>query len=132
MIGSVRSWNMLEYIKQICRAIVEETKEGNCEDLLQEFAAKLGDNINPKQSFCDVSEKLSACIEDIRRHESNLDFANGGLNNIAGKVAHQSDKDEMGEALAYVVAKSRGEADLAERRGLASPGEPQRYAGPTV
>jgi len=111
MIGSVRSWNMLEYIKQICRAIVEETKEGNCEDLLQEFAAKLGDNINPKQSFCDVSEKLSACIEDIRRHESNLDFANGGLNNIAGKVAHQSDKDEMGEALAYVVAKSRGEAE---------------------
>ena len=43
MIGSVRSWCMLEYIKQVCRAITEETKAGNCEDLVQEFAQKLGD-----------------------------------------------------------------------------------------
>lgn len=41
IIGSVRAWNLLEYVSLVCTAIGEECKEGQTSELVEKFGRKM-------------------------------------------------------------------------------------------
>ena len=50
-------------------------------------------------------------IDDIRKNEAKLDFSKAGLSTQGGQLSHEEAKKIMTDALNYVDAKSRGEAE---------------------
>ena len=58
------------------------------------------------------------CIDDIRSHESNLNFSDGGLNSVKGILSKQEIKDQLCECLNNVAAKNRGEDVEFEQNGV--------------
>lgn len=113
IIGSVRSWNMLEYINKVCIAIDEETKKGNTSLLVQKFEAKLqssGHQGSAEELFAKMPSRLREWVDEIRNNEAKLEFANGGLQNVQGKSKSSALRDKWLEAF-ELVKKRKAEKD---------------------
>jgi len=97
IVGSVRSWDMLEYIKLVMDAIKKETEDGNCDDIIAAFGARLETNDqNPdhKKIFCLMTERMKEWIDVIRKNEAKLAFNNGCLSNEASAEQGSAIKEQ--------------------------------------
>ena len=54
IVGSVRAFDILEYVTKIAEALTEETKKGNTSELVRKFTTKLR-RINREENADDVS-----------------------------------------------------------------------------
>lgn len=105
MIGSVRCWDILEYIKLVMDAIKKETDDGNCDDIIGAFSARLdgahagGD---AKKLFLTMCDRVKQWIDSIRSHEAKLSFANGQLSNEADGDQGSALKDQWIQAFETV------------------------------
>jgi len=105
IVGSVRSWNNLEYIVALSKALEDEIADGNCDELMEEFCDKLTkfaveDREAEKRSFKRMPGRLREFIEEIREHEASLDFSGGGLSNVSCGHQDSALKDKWTEAFA--------------------------------
>lgn len=67
IVGSVRSWNILEYIKLVADSMEEAIVNGDCEDLIEEFCSKIssqyaGEQIDGRTLFLNMPGKLKDFI----------------------------------------------------------------------
>jgi len=107
VIGSVRSWNMLEYICLVCDAIGEECKLGNTSELVEKFnrkMSKFGQDSDAAsiEMFMKMPERFKQWINEIRNNEAKLDFSGSGLTWAGGNAMGTSLSDKWLEAFDLV------------------------------
>lgn len=116
IVGSIRSWNMLEYISALSKALEEEIADGNCDELMDEFCDKLTkfdteDRDEERETFKRMGGRLREFIAEIRDNQATLEFGSNGL--IPTASGHQASalKDKWLEAFEIARIKAKEEAD---------------------
>lgn len=125
IVGSVRTWDILNYIQKVCEAIEVETKEGKTSELIEKFTRKLTQLVdsdsadahqhtkNANELFMKMPERMRLFIKELQGNETKLDFGAGGISAIGGASLETALKDKWCQAIeTYYVRK--GEKDAGE------------------
>lgn len=111
IVGSVRSYDMLEYIKLVMEAIKKETEDGNCDDIIAAFGARLEtqtQTADPKKLFITMTDRVKNWIDSIRDNEASLTFVDGKLDNTMSGDGGSALKDQWVAAFNQVSEGGEG------------------------
>jgi len=118
IVGSVRAWNVLEYINLVCDAIVEEVEAGNADDLVTKWANKVSmqvdGNVKDKQGFITLATRLKEWVHSIRSNEAKLDFSAAGLTTTGGSNSGTALSEPWLNAFELVKKRKQEKADGVE------------------
>jgi len=129
IIGSVRAWNLLEYISLVCDAITDECKEGQTSELVEKFCRKMtnfgvdGTDEQKNELFLRMPQRFKQWINEIRKNEAKLEFSGAGLTNVGSGKEATALADKWLEAFSLVRRRWEEKANGVETSAIAQADE---------